>query len=232
MVQTRALPKYIQISERLIREIAAGHLADGTRLPPERQMADDLGTSVGTLRKALANLAHKGLLNRVQGSGNYIQQQSGVASVYAFFRLELLRGGGLPTARVLDAARRAKDADLPSFGTSDQAHRIRRLRLLDAHPVAVEEIWLDGAAADRISARDLSDSLYLFYRDALGIVIAGVTDRIGTGDLPDWACGLLHPRTTGFITRISRDDTGRSVEFSRTWFDPGLATYISRLGKG
>jgi GntR family transcriptional regulator len=30
---TSALPKYLQISEMLIRDIAAGRLADGARLP-------------------------------------------------------------------------------------------------------------------------------------------------------------------------------------------------------
>lgn len=51
--RTTDLPKYLQVSESLIRDIGAGVLADGTRLPPEREMAADLGISVGTLRKAL-----------------------------------------------------------------------------------------------------------------------------------------------------------------------------------
>ncbi len=55
MAKTSALPKFVQLSEMLIREIAAGHLTDGARLPPERDMADDLGVAVGTLRKALAD---------------------------------------------------------------------------------------------------------------------------------------------------------------------------------
>ncbi|MFT7108347.1 MAG: GntR family transcriptional regulator, partial [Yoonia sp.] len=101
MAKTSALPKFIQLSEMLIREIAAGHLTDGARLPPERDMADDLGVAVGTLRKALADVEAKGLLDRVQGSGNYVRHRPAVDSVYAFFRLELLKGGGLPTAKVL-----------------------------------------------------------------------------------------------------------------------------------
>ena len=56
MAQTSELPKFIQLSEMLIREIAAGRLVDGARLPPEREMADDLGVAVGTLRKALADV--------------------------------------------------------------------------------------------------------------------------------------------------------------------------------
>ena len=136
----------------LIREIAAGRLVDGEKLPPERDMAEDLGIAVGTLRKALAELQRKGLLKRVQGSGNYVSARADVDSVYAMFRLELIEGGGLPTARVLSVARMAKPADLPSFGSSGEAHRIRRLRLLGGKPAALEEIWLDGSRARERSA--------------------------------------------------------------------------------
>ena len=230
-----ALPIYVQLSERLIREIAAGHLPDGARLPPERRMAAELGTSVGTLRKALADLEGKGLLDRRQGSGNYVRHRPGVASVYAFLRLELVRGGGLPTAEVLGVERLPKPADAPDFGPSAEAHRIRRLRRLDGQAVAVEEIWLDGAQAARITATDLGDSLYLHYRDALGLVIARVEDRVGADKVPGWADPRFGPRPgdwAGHIERVSWDATGQRVEFSRTWFDKDKARYINRMGKG
>ena len=117
MPDQSSLPLYIQISEMLIREINAGRYLDGERLPPERDMSAELGISVGTLRKALADLTLKGMLERVQGSGNYIRAQADTKSVYAFFRVELLRGGGLPTADVLDVTRLAKPVDLPDFGS-------------------------------------------------------------------------------------------------------------------
>ena len=69
-----ALPIYVQISEMLIRDVSAGHYLDGARLPPERQLATDLGVSVTTLRKALDDMAQKGMLKRRQGSGNYIKK--------------------------------------------------------------------------------------------------------------------------------------------------------------
>ena len=56
MPPARTLPMFVQVSELLIREIAAGRLIDGERLPPEREMAKSLHVSVGTLRKALAEL--------------------------------------------------------------------------------------------------------------------------------------------------------------------------------
>ena len=235
MPTSATLPKYIQISERLIRDIAAGHLADGARLPPEREMADDLGLSVGTLRKALAVLAEKGLLTRVQGSGNYIRHVPGVASVYGFLRLELRGGGGLPTAEVLAVDRLPKPADAPHFGSDAFGWRIRRLRRLDGIAVAVEEIWLDAGQAPQLSAEDLSESLYLHYRDRLGLVIAAVEDRVGQRAVPDWAPAAFRPAPGSIgahITRLSRDSAGARVEFSRTWFDSDKARYISRMGKG
>ena len=121
--KSQSLPKTIQVSEMLIREIASGRIPDGSRLPSERKMAEDLGVAVGTLRRALAVLEDKGLLRRVQGSGNYVQTQSEVQSVYEFFRLELLEGGGMPTADILEVKRLQKPDDLPNIGPGTVAHR-------------------------------------------------------------------------------------------------------------
>ncbi|NNE80557.1 MAG: GntR family transcriptional regulator [Silicimonas sp.] len=230
--RSSALPVYIQTAEMLIREIASGRLIDGERLPPERDMAADLGIAVGTLRKALDDLVAKGLLERVQGSGNYVRHNPDVAGVYAFFRLERLQGGGLPTAKVLDVQRAEKPADLPQFGRSRDAHRIRRLRLLSGDPAALEEIWLDGHWASEIKVGALSDSLYYFYRNALGLLIAQVEDRVGVSVAPDWgvpefACGPGDP--TGYVERWSRTAEGDIAEYSRTWFDPDRARYVARI---
>lgn len=226
-----ALPLYVQISELLIRDIAAGRLIDGERLPPERDMAEDLGISIGTLRKALADLTEKGLLERIQGSGNYIRQGGTQESVYAMFRLELLSGGGLPRADILDVTRIAKPDDLPAFGTSAEGTRIRRLRYLNDVIIAVEEIWLDGDAG--MVKRDLlSDSLYRFYQKHLGFWIVRAEDRVTIGKVPDWAPDaftLAPGTTTGFIERLSWADRPEAVEYSRTWFDTNRAHYVQRL---
>lgn len=216
----------------LIREIAAGRRIDGEKLPPEREMAAELGIAVGTLRKALADLERKGLLERVQGSGNYVRSRADVESVYAMFRLELVEGGGLPTARVLSVDRLAKPADLPPFGASRQGHRIRRLRSLGGNPAALEEIWLDGSYAVKITAEELSESLYLYYRRAIGFWIARAEDRVGVGDVPGWApaeFGLAAGAPAGLIERISWTQDGAGAEFSRTWFDHTVARYVARL---
>jgi len=226
-----ALPLYVQISELLIRDIAAGRLIDGERLPPERDMAEDLGISIGTLRKALADLTDKGLLERIQGSGNYIRQGGTQESVYAMFRLELLSGGGLPRADVQTVDRMAKPEDLPDFGTSREGTRIRRLRYLNDVMIAVEEIWLDGDAGS-VKRDLLSDSLYRYYQKQLGFWILRAEDRVTIRALPDWTPDTFQKPAgalTGFIERYSWADRSEAVEYSRTWFDTDRAHYVQRL---
>lgn len=232
MTTRNSLPVHQQIGEMLIREIAAGRMVDGEKLPPEREMAAELGVAVGTLRKALADLEEKGLLERVQGSGNYVRSRPDVASVYAMFRLELVEGGGLPTANVLSVARLSKEPGMPPFGSGVEGHRIRRLRSLGGRPAAVEEIWLDASYAPTLTAEDLSESLYLHYRKVLGFWIARAEDRVGVAAVPAWApaeFGLAPGAPAGFIERIGWTQDGMSAEFSRTWFDHNIARYVSRL---
>ncbi|WP_323770729.1 GntR family transcriptional regulator [Antarctobacter sp.] len=229
-----ALPKHAQISEMLIRDIAAGRLADGARLPPEREMAEQLGIAVGTLRKALETLSNEGLLDRVQGSGNYVRARGGVASIYSMLRLELKAGGGLPTAEFLGVDRLPKPPGVTAFGPSDAGWRFRRLRFLGGVPAALEEIWLDGAQAAEIAAEDVSESLYLFYRERLGLVILSAEDRVSFAPVPDWGDARFPPvagAAAGYVERIARDSAGAPVEFSRTWFDADTVIYINRIGK-
>jgi GntR family transcriptional regulator len=232
MAAPGSLPLYMQISELLIRDIAAGRLIDGERLRPERDMAADLGIAVGTLRQALKDLSAKGMLSRVQGSGNYIRAKADPASVYALLRIELATGGGLPTARVLSVDRLPKDPRLPSFGSSPEGHRIRRLRFLSGVVAAVEEIWLDATFIPVIAVGDLSESLYFYYRQKLGLWIARAEDSIGMGPLPGWT-PMEFPHPAGLplpqITRISVDQEGRSIEASWTWYDPETVRYVARL---
>ncbi|MEB2844485.1 UTRA domain-containing protein [Rhizobiales bacterium RZME27] len=227
-----SLPIYLQITELLIRDIASGRLIDGEKLPPEREMSEKLGIATGTLRKALAELQSRGMLERVQGSGNYVRAVSDPKSVYAMFRLELLEGGGLPTADILDVKRLPKPAELPEFGASPEGHRIRRVRRLSGKVAALEEIWLDGDYVETISAQDLSESLYLYYRGVLGLWIMRAEDKIGLDPVPDWAPEIFGRRAgepAVQVLRISEAQDGKRAEVSRTWIDHSVARYVSRL---
>ena len=225
------LPRYVQISEFLAREIASGRLISGTRLVPERKMAEDLKTSVGTLRKALRRLEELGLLDRIHGSGNYVKQNNVDGSVYAMFRLELIGGGGLPRADILDVTLKNKPKNLIPFGISDKATRIRRLRYLNDTVIALEEIWLDNSVG-HLSEKNLSDSLYKYYGEYLGLWISKVEDFVSVGKVPKWSpasFSLNEGAVTGFVERLGWVQFKYPVEFSRTWFDTARSRYVQRL---
>ena len=235
LAEQGALPVYIQIAELVARQIEAGLLVEGQRLPPEREMARQHGVAVGTLRKSLARLTEIGHLDRRQGSGNYIRRTGRAASLYSLFRLERPGGGGLPSARLLSCERMPKPADLPNFGMGDDGYRFRRLRFLDTIPVAIEEIWLDGETTGNIDPTRVSHSLYQFYREELGLWITRTEDRVTLAKLPDWTVDqfpLPAGSTVGYVERYGWSQHDRRVEFSRNWFDPTTARFIARQGQG
>lgn len=231
--QSRPMPLFLRASELIAREIAAGHWQKGERLPTETEMALLLSMAVGTVRKALAELASRGLVERRQGSGTYVRAQGKQRSIYEFFRLELNRGGGFPSARLLDVRRVVHPAGLPAFGHGEAGHcyRVRRLRLLADVPVALEEIWFDARHRDDLKAADLHDALYLFYKQQLGFWISRVEDHVAVGKVPHWApedfsCAPVE--VCGLIERQAWSGANKLEEFSRTWFDPKRARYTAR----
>lgn len=228
-----ALPVYLRIAEHLTIEIGSGRLGAGDKLPTERRMAESYGVSMVTLRKALGIVAARGLIERRQGSGNYVAEGRRDLGTYALFRLEANPGGGgLPTAEVIGFDRLTKPDDLPHIGAAlSWGWRIRRVRSLNHVPVAVEEIWLDGRYGD-LTAGDLSESLYRTYEARLGLTITRAEDRVSAGPLPDWApatLGLPAGATMGLVERRGFNQYGEPAEASRTWFDPARARYFARV---
>lgn len=234
LARAKPLPIYLQISELLTRQIRAGHWRAGERLPTEAELAESLGVAVGTLRKSLAVLQEQQILERIQGSGTYVRSNQKGKSIYEFFRLELREGPGLPTAKILSLALVARPPEVPMLGASahPEAWRVRRLRFLNSTPVALEEIWFDARHHDKLKAKNLGDSMYLFYQTAFNVWISRVEDHISAAAVPAWrvkAFGIDSGDVSGFIVRQSWTASGELAEFSNTWFDPQVCRYSSRL---
>jgi DNA-binding FadR family transcriptional regulator len=77
---------YEHTVERLGTAVRIGILPPGSRLPPERDLADQLGISRSTLRQALATLTESGHLRALRGrsGGTFVAQTPPVASVTPF----------------------------------------------------------------------------------------------------------------------------------------------------
>ena len=63
---------YVRVIDYIKREIAAGHLQVGSKLPPERTMAEMLNVSRNSVREALRVLEIMGTAVSIQGAGHFI----------------------------------------------------------------------------------------------------------------------------------------------------------------
>lgn len=224
------LPIYQQISEYLHREILAGRWLEGDRLPIEAELAAKLGVAVGTLRKALAHLETQGLIERIQGSGTYVKKAPDGKPVYEFFHLELIEGGGVPSATTRSVELR-EDARLAEVFPGGSVWSIRRERMLNRKLIAMEEICFNAANTTSLKADQLHESLYLHYENHFGFWISRVEDQIDCAPAPAWVCSSLGLPVNSILPRIQRwswSNEDRIEEFSYTWFDPNKARYVAR----
>ncbi|MGK6315503.1 PLP-dependent aminotransferase family protein [Neorhizobium sp. DT-125] len=69
-------PAYLSLAEQIARAIQERKLANGTKLPTHRRMADDLGLSVQTVSRAYDDLIRRGLISGEIGRGSFVQTQT------------------------------------------------------------------------------------------------------------------------------------------------------------
>ncbi|GHC60650.1 PLP-dependent aminotransferase family protein [Limoniibacter endophyticus] len=65
-------PIYLRLADHIERAIAAGALAHGEKLPPQRDLAYDIGVTVGTVGRAYAIARQRGLISGEVGRGTYV----------------------------------------------------------------------------------------------------------------------------------------------------------------
>jgi len=72
-------PKYLSISAALSRDIEAGRLRQGDRLPPQRELADALGIDLGTVTRGYAEARRLGLIDADGRRGSFVREQGAAA---------------------------------------------------------------------------------------------------------------------------------------------------------
>lgn len=65
-------PLYLRLAERIESDIAQGVLAPGTKLPPQRNLAFDIGVTIGTVGRAYNLIRERGLVSGEVGRGTYV----------------------------------------------------------------------------------------------------------------------------------------------------------------
>ena len=67
-------PIYVSLVNQLEQDILEGRLVSGTKLPPQRELADFLELSLSTITKVYALGEKKGLLYGITGSGTFVSE--------------------------------------------------------------------------------------------------------------------------------------------------------------
>lgn len=78
---TSVIPLYQQVAADLRRQIVAGAIPVGTRIPAHRALAEHYGVSLVTINKALAGLVSDGILRSRVGSGTFVAVRPPVVTV-------------------------------------------------------------------------------------------------------------------------------------------------------
>jgi DNA-binding transcriptional regulator YhcF (GntR family) len=107
------VPPYEQIRSQVATMAATGVLKEGTRLPPIRQLAADLGLAGGTVARAYRELEQEGVIETRGRHGTFVlaprradQIEEGLDAAARSFAVRATQLGA-GEARALDAVRSA-----------------------------------------------------------------------------------------------------------------------------
>lgn len=140
-------PAYLQLKEQLSLAIDDGTMPAGSALPSERGLADSLGLSRMTVRRAFEQLVSEGLIEQRQGSGTYVRGrplEQYIDRVLGF--ADEARSLGFEAGtRLLQAKTLPADEHLAAqlgARAGEPVLRLVRLRTADGEPLALQEAHL------------------------------------------------------------------------------------------
>lgn len=229
-------PLYLQLQRALRDAIEQGALGPDDALPSERQLANDLGISRITVRKALDGLADAGLLVRRQGSGNFVGTR--IEKYFAkltSFSEDMRSRGRVPSSQWL---RRQVGQVTPEesirLGLSPGArvYRFTRLRFADDEPMALEYGTIAGFALPSEAA--VGDSLYEALERAGNRPVRAL-QRLRALRLDEERARLLEakPGDAGLLVeRVGYLRDGRTVEVSQSYYRGDAYDFIAELSAG
>ena len=220
-----SLPLYAQLKETLITAVTRGELRPGDRLPSQRGLCQRYGMSHMTVRRAINELINEGAIFAIPGKGLYVaepKQDAETGPLIGFSEDMALRGmvassellGGeiigasTVVARMLDVS-----VDAPVI-------YLRRLRLADGVPIAIQTSYLPYALCPGLLSHDLAHgSLYAVLRERYRLLLAegSTTVEAATADAEQARLLTLQVGAALLIVeQLTLLDNQRVVEFTRT----------------
>lgn len=194
-------------------------------LPSERRLAAEFGVARATVRAALAMLREQQQIR--SGAGGppvVVDPRLTKAPQLTSFTQDAVARGWHPSSRVLDAQEEAADVSVArdlGIPPGSSVLRIRRLRLADRSPMAVEEVWLPQELFPGLLTEDLNGSLYDLLDAQYGRVVYRHDRRISAVTVDAPHAELLEMPVGAaalFATQLGFDRHGRRLELGRSLY--------------
>ena len=176
-------PLYRQVYDIMVRKVAQGVWRPGASLPSEQNLAKEMGVSQGTMRKVLDALTAENLLERRQGKGTFIAENTQERTLFRFFRIARPGGKRMTPERVDETvklrASRALERTKLGLARTDKVVEIVRTRHIEKVPSVHETIVLPAPLFPGIEKRaSLPNSLYSIYQSDYGLNIVAAHEEL------------------------------------------------------
>jgi DNA-binding GntR family transcriptional regulator len=238
MKDEEAIPFYKQLKDKILDEIEIGNLKHGDKLPSERELADQYGISRMTARHTLSILEREGVVERRVGSGTFISNKKIEMDFITFnsFTRNMINRGLTPSTQVLSIRKiEAKPmlANKLKVAIGESVTAIKRLRLVDDMPVAIEESFIPEKLCPNLD-QIITDnsSLYEILENHFGIVLVKAKEYMQVTYSEESDSKLLKIRSESpciFQEAVAFDRNEQEIEFSTSLTRSDIVKFYSEL---
>lgn len=182
--ESAGMPLYRLVKRELLQAIEGGRFAPGDALPSESELAGAFGVSIGTLRKAVDELAAEHIVARRQGRGTFVASHTADRLLFQFFHIE--RADGLreaPTAELISFERVRADGEMAQalrLRAGDPVIQIENRLSLQGRAVVYDRLTLSAPMFKGLTERRLREhasSIYQLYQSEFGITVVRALER-------------------------------------------------------
>ena len=215
-------------------------LAVGESIPSERQLGVDLGVSRLTVRAALDELVREGYLVRRRGSGTFVAEPKVPKGMtISSFSDDMRERGFTPGSRTLEfnvVPAGARLGRILHVSPSEPVIVVKRLRLADGEPMAVELLHVRAALFPGLTPRDLEQgSFYDLLEGRYRLTIVGGSQTVEPTVTNEDESAMLHVPLHSpalLFERVTRSQVGDIVEFTSSIYRGDRYRLVSELGRG
>jgi GntR family transcriptional regulator len=212
--------RYKRVEDSLAEEISRGRRSPGSRLPPERALAEHFGVSRVTLRRALGELEGAGIVARHPGGWVVAGSPTGEPPNALMSFSEMAASRGLTAGgRVLELHVRPAtidEAEALSLAPGAPLFELERLRLMDDVPIMIDRSAVPLSLAPDLVEVDFSGaSLYDELEERHGLRPARARFAVEAVAADERQSALLDLQPGEPVLRcqqLTEDETGRPIE--------------------